>query len=181
MGRAMNLQVRRLLSVTAVAAVAVISVATSPAPVGLSDCRNTVELNLDGTSPEAQAHFTYHLNATGNPVGSAQLAASASVSWSVCAPSGADGGCDFVTPDGGVASVVHDDARPEVAEAFVTQATLFQGCPQGSACDDGLTATYRLPVGYSGAPLRLRFNTCGSVTLGGGNLPRGSTFTVTEP
>ncbi|MBL8950571.1 MAG: hypothetical protein JNK82_07340 [Myxococcaceae bacterium] len=176
----MNERARRFFSVSAVAVVAGICVATSPPPVpGLSDCVTTPQMTLDALNTTAQAHFTYDLSAEGNPTTGGALAANANIEMNTCVADGSDAGCSFgPPPDGGTLTLTRDDGT---AFAAGTDSPLFIGCPLGQACKDGATASYALPAGYSGAAVRVQFTACGRVTLNGGNLPNGSTFTVTEP
>jgi len=181
MPRGMNLRMRRILAVTVFSAVAVISVATSPARVGLQDCRGSSIVVLSGANPSAQSHFTFDLSAEGNPGGNAgMLNAFANLEATLC-DANRDAGCVYVPhPDGGSLELILDDGGTTALELIGSQVPLFTGCPVGSACSDGLALRYTLPQDFQGE-VGVRLNACGTVTVGGQNPPRGTTFTVTTP
>src|SRR5688572_30567352 len=103
MPRSMNDRLKRIFAVTAFGAVAVISVATSPARVGLQDCRNSTLVVLSSANRSTQSHFTFNLSAEGNPGGNAgMLNAFANLEAILC-EANSDAGCVFVPqPDGGL-------------------------------------------------------------------------------
>src|SRR5690349_8249725 len=120
MPRGMNLRMRRILAVTVFLAVAVISVATSPARVGLQDRKTSTLVVIDGTNTSAQSHYGFHLSAEGNPGGNAgMLSAFANVDYVLCEPGNDAGICiSAPEPDGGSFVMVLDDGGTQPLEHF---------------------------------------------------------------